>query len=179
MKLASRILRKIGFKSAAWDEEFKTDYWDQPTKDDPIYPVLEKYPGALLELGCGTGNTPLETLRSAYTGIDISPVAISKARARNPYHEFHVAAMEDYIPKQKYGVILFRESIYYVKRIDELLTRLQLYLAPGGVFIARICDRKRHWDVIGEIDRNWRVKTIMLDTGGVIMVFNIKRNPFR
>ena len=173
MRLASRILKKIGLKSAAWDEEFKGDHWDKGTLTDPIYAVLKMFPGSMLEMGCGTGMTPFESVRPAYTGIDISPVAIGKARARNPYHEFHVAAMEDYRPEHKYDVILFRESIYYVKRVGDLLTRLKSYLEPEGVFIVRICSRDRHWDVIGEIIRNRKVReTVLLDTKGIILVFN-------
>jgi trans-aconitate methyltransferase len=172
MKLASRILRRLGFKSIAWDEEFKSDHWDRGTTTDPIYMVLKMFPGSMLEFGCGTGMTPYESNRADYTGIDISSMAIAKARARNPHHEFEVAAMEDYVPTRKYDVVLFRESIYYVKRVSALLTRLEPFLEDQGVFIARICSRSRHWDVIAEITRNRKIiETVLLDAGGIILVF--------
>lgn len=175
MKLISRLLKKAGLKSAAWDQEFKGGDWDKDTSSDPIYPVLARYHGSMLELGCGSGNTPLEAPRAAYTGVDISPEAISRARARNRgfvQHGFTVSSMENYQPGHWYDVILFRESIYYAEHLPELLTRLSRCLEPGGVFIARICDRKRHESQIAEIVFNWDVKEeIPLATGGIILVF--------
>jgi SAM-dependent methyltransferase len=175
MKLISRLLKKAGLKSAAWDQEFKGGDWDKDTSSDPIYPVLARYHGSMLELGCGSGNTPLEAPRAAYTGVDISPEAISRARARNRQNRsigFAVSSMERYRPSQRYDVILFRESIYYAERLPELLTYLTAFLQPKGVFVARICDRKRHESQIAEIVFNWDVKEeIPLATGGIILVF--------
>lgn len=172
MKLTSRILKRLGAKAAAWNQEFKTDAWDQETKDDPIYPVLQKYPGSVLELGCGTARTPVEMEFATYTGVDLAAVAIAKAQLKSPQHQFAVSSMESYVPTRKYDVILFRESIYYVRRVCDLLTRLQPYLEDTGVFIARIHDRDRHWAVIGEITRNRPVKdAILLPTGGIILIF--------
>jgi len=175
MKLISRILKKAGLRSKAWDHEFRGGDWDKDTTGDPIYAVLARYHGSMLELGCGSGNTPLEAPRAAYTGVDISPEAISRARARNRQNRsagFAVSPMEQYRPSQKYDVILFRESIYYANQLPDLLTYLSAFLQPGGVFIARICDRKRHVYHVAEIVFNWVVQEeIVLDTGGVILVF--------
>ena len=172
MKLLSRILKRCGAKATAWDQEFKTEFWDQATTDDPIYPVLQKYPGSVLEIGCGSGMTPAEMHFTAYTGVDFSKQAIAKARGKNPQHQFHVSDMNVFVPMRKYNVILFRESLYYAERVSELLNRLSPYLEPGGVFIARICSRDRHCGMIAKIHQEFDVKeAIRLETGGLIMVF--------
>jgi SAM-dependent methyltransferase len=172
MKLISRILKTLGAKATAWNQEFKTDAWDQETKGDPIYPVLQRYPGSVLEIGCGSGRTPAEMAFTTYTGVDFAKEAIAKAMARNPQHQFQVADMDGYLPTRKYDVILFRESIYYARSVPALLKRLEPYLEPGGVFIARICNRIRHRDVIEEIRANRKIKIVItLETEGVILVF--------
>ena len=177
MRWASRILKRLGMKAKAWDHEFETEYWDKGTKGDPIYGVLAKYPGSVLEMGCGSAMTPREMEFTTYTGVDISQVAIAKAVLYKPEHRFAVSSMESYIPDRKYRVILFRESIYYAKNVSDLLERLEQYLEPDGVFIARICSSDRHQKVIREIICFWRINEIVtLNTGGIIMVFGAKRS---
>jgi SAM-dependent methyltransferase len=139
-------------KRSLWNREFQQGRWDfiQDTKGDVIYPILEKYcrKGELLDLGCGTGNTGCELNGDAYSkyiGVDISDVALEKARhrsetlgrsARNEYVRGDIAS---YQPTGKFQVILFRESIYYIPgpKIVSVLRRYGKSLSPGGVIIIR------------------------------------------
>jgi len=142
-------------KQRLWDGEFATGRWDclETTKDDCVYPRLERWAkgGSILDLGCGSGSTANELNKSAfggYTGVDISEVAIEKARERTQENDrghkcrFIQGDVIGYEPDQKFEVILFRDSIYYIKRpqIKAVLTRYSRWLTKDGVFIVRIWD---------------------------------------
>jgi SAM-dependent methyltransferase len=117
-----------------------------------VYPYIEKYAnhGSILNLGCGSGSTGNELDANAYadyTGVDISNVAVEKARVRteenrradkNNYIQSDVFS---YVPARQFDVILFRDSIYYIPRrkIKRMLDRYSGYLKEGGVFIVRMC----------------------------------------
>jgi 2-polyprenyl-3-methyl-5-hydroxy-6-metoxy-1,4-benzoquinol methylase len=173
-------------KKALWDEEYFTGRWDhcENTRDDPVYPVLATYSahGSILDLGCGQGNTgselPAESY-SNYTGVDVSEVAIQRARARaqasgradkNSYSQADILA---YTPSQKYDVILFRESLYYLPsgKIVPLLQRLSAALKPRGVFIATFYSAKNSRKVIQQLENYLDVvENISTPSGAVILV---------
>jgi D-inositol-3-phosphate glycosyltransferase len=142
-------------KRRMWNTEFAAGKWDYLDRsgDDRVHVKIEKYAnnGNVLDLGCGSGTTGLE-LRpeaySAYTGVDISEVAIEKARGRAA--EAGRAAKNDYCsadiltyqPPAHYDVIFFGESLYYI-RPSLLLSTLNRYgerLKAAGVFIVRVFD---------------------------------------
>jgi SAM-dependent methyltransferase len=146
-------------KRSLWNKEFKEGRWSslENTLGDCLYPYIEKYArnGTILDLGCGSGNTGNELDANAYrqyTGVDISDVAIEKARRRteenrrtdkNNYFQSDILS---FVPTQQYDVILLREAIYYVPRaqIGRLLDRYSKYLKVGGVFIVRM------WNTTGK-----------------------------
>src|SRR5260370_34756182 len=76
-------------KRYLWDNEYRRGWWNclDVMADDCLYPSVEKHAknGSILDLGCGPGTTGNE-LNAAkylfYTGVDISDVAIDKARKR-------------------------------------------------------------------------------------------------
>jgi 2-polyprenyl-6-hydroxyphenyl methylase/3-demethylubiquinone-9 3-methyltransferase len=135
------------------------------TGDHGVHLSVEKYAdnGGILDLGCGSGTTSIELNPGAYsfyTGVDISDVAVQKARKRaqeagradrNEYCRSDILA---YVPARQYDVILYGESLYYVplRRIAAMLARYSTYLTKRGVFIARMFDasgnRRRILDTI-------------------------------
>lgn len=142
-------------KQQLWDSEFASSRWDclETTTDDCIYSHLEKWVkgGSVLDLGCGSGSTANELDENAfseYTGIDISEIAVAKARERTNANgradkcRFHQGDVVGYTPAQQFNVILFRDSIYYIKRkqIKNVLKRYAKWLKEEGVFIVRIWD---------------------------------------
>ncbi len=147
----------------AWNREFAEGHWDfiDSTPEDCIYDFLARYArgGAILDLGCGAGNTGNELAGGCYrdyVGVDISDVAVEKARERtlkagrngkNQYLQGDVVLFE---PQKSFDVILFRESIWYIpkRRLLEVLARYRKHLKPGGVFLARIYDRNLRADVV-------------------------------
>jgi SAM-dependent methyltransferase len=166
-RLVTRRLRNVvrarlqsygtkGVKRYVWNLEFSRGRWDclDSTTGDCVYPYLEKYArqGSILDLGCGSGSTANELASTAYqyyTGVDISDVAIAKARRRTEDSgragktEYAHSDIVDYVPTKSFDVILFRDSIYYVEPrvMKRMLDRYADYLSPGGVFIVRIAGR--------------------------------------
>jgi SAM-dependent methyltransferase len=146
-----------------WNHDFVRGRYGRAdnTSEDYLYSFLKKYAnkGSILDLGCGAGNTENELDVSAYhdcTGVDVSDEAIRRAKKRTEEEgrgEKNYYIQSDffsYVPAQKFDVILFRDSIYYVAlpRIKSMLDRYSKYLKERGVFIARI------WSVGGKENRS-------------------------
>ena len=155
-----------------WDAEFSQARWDclDITVGDCVYSYVEKAAngGSILDLGCGSGSTANElnpnTYRD-YTGVDISAVALDKARIRTEKNgrigksQYFQSDVANYIPLQKFDVILFRDSIYYVARprIKPMLDRYSKYLNQGGVFIVRMDGGNKRGSILEIIERNFDI----------------------
>ncbi len=136
-----------------WDKEYSEEKWSfaYNTVGDCVYDHLERHAanGSILDMGCGSGNTGTEmdgTVYQSYLGVDISEAALNKARKRSQEigrqekNHFECADILSYVPKAKYDVILFRESMYHVPlgKVKSTLDRYAPYLKDGGVFIVRL-----------------------------------------
>jgi len=143
----AEIKRKI------WDVEYAGGRWThcEHSPDAPVYRFVETYcrNGSILDLGCGSGNTGNElqvTNYQTYTGVDVSEVAVEKAakrsasNGRGAKNRYLVSDIESFMPPEKYDVILFRESLYYVPllRVKTTLERYLKYLTDTGVFVVNI-----------------------------------------
>ena len=168
------VIQKYGPESAKkriWNAEFSSGRWDflEKTGDDKVHRMVEKYAnnGQILDLGCGPGTTSIELDPGAYrgyTGVDISEVAVAKARARateagrahlNQYYQSDIVTFE---PAKKCDVIFFGDSIYYIppNRIVPMLNRYVQYLTAQGIFITRMFDisGKRRY-ILDAIENNF------------------------
>lgn len=150
------LLKRFGpadTKKLLWDKEFAGGHWDfiDDTSGDCVYSYLETYSrnGAILDLGCGPGNTANELSEHSYRtymGVDISDAALSKARKRTEESgranntRFELGDFLSYSPSQHVDVILFRESLYHVplRKVKNMLRRYSQHLRAGGVFIVRL-----------------------------------------
>ncbi len=143
----------VSIKKRVWDAEYASGKWDclDDMSQDCVNPYIEQYAkkGAILDLGCGPGGTGNELHVDSYysyTGVDISDVAIAKARARTLENQrtvrnsYYQADICNYVPESSYDVIVFGDSIYYFtgQTLRTLLRRYSEYLKAGGVFIAKI-----------------------------------------
>lgn len=169
----SRILKRWGntfIKKSIWNEEFACGQWDflEHTGDDAIYHYLEKYSkmGSILDLGCGSGNTGNEMdvqKYGSYTGVDISESAIqraitrSKNNLREEKNEYFCEDISNYVPRKRYDVILFRESIFYISKIKGVLDRYCNYLKVDGVFIVRMFDKEKHDTIVRLIEKYYEI----------------------
>jgi 2-polyprenyl-3-methyl-5-hydroxy-6-metoxy-1,4-benzoquinol methylase len=188
-------------KKSFWDQEYSTSKWNfnDNTTNDFVYPYLEKWArkGSILDLGCGSGNTSNELADSAYTsylGVDISDVALAKARkwteqsGRMGKNKFVQGELLSYVPPQRFDVILFRESMYHVPlgKVKAILEHYANYLTPEGVIIVRMSktqDGKPKWRptaMFRAIEREFDVVEqgeCVVGFGGTVMVFRPRATP--
>ena len=178
-----------GVKRWLWNTEFSGGRWDclDSTPRDCIYPYLEKYAnnGSILDLGCGSGSTGNELDASTYrhyTGVDISDVAIEKARRRSKENRradrnrYSQSDILSYVPTQQHDVILLRDSVYYIpwRKIQAMLNKYSGYLKDGGVFIVRMADGNGRYNTIANtIESNFEVveKHLSDQPKAVVIVF--------
>lgn len=182
IKRAQQALRKVVqvyapplVKRLLWNRDFSRGRYGSFDSDVPaqdcMYVFLKKYAngGSILDCGCGAGNTQNKLDAGAYTnylGIDVSDFAISKAEMRaraNGRLETNSYVRADffsYVPIQKFDVILFRDSIYYVARarIQGMLNRYANYLTDRGVFITRMYGgTDTYKPILDDIRRNFEI----------------------
>jgi SAM-dependent methyltransferase len=179
---SSRMKRRL------WNREFANGRWAsiESTPGDAVYGFVEKYGhgGDILDLGCGSGNTGCELNPESYahyTGVDISDVAVEKARQksqscqRGQKNRYVQADISAYAPEERYDVILFRESIYYIPRgrIKATLERYSRHLKEDGVFVVRLYGGEIAEDLRKIIEAGFRmVEHSRSDVQGpVVLVF--------
>ena len=151
VRAALSLYAPYAIKRAVWDRLFARIPKEElaHSAEGSIYPYLEKYAAGceVLDLGCGTGTTGNEMAPNytGYLGVDISRVALDqaeqlKAVSGRTQNRFVQADICSYQPERLYGVILFRDSLYYVpqNRIKAMLDRYGQYLKPEGVFLVRM-----------------------------------------
>ena len=170
------LVQAYGPKSAKrylWNREFAEGRWDflDKTGDDTARIKIEKYAreGHILDLGCGSGTTGLELDVHKYTsyfGVDISEVAVEKAKirarelGRDAVNKYCAADILTYVPNQQFDLILFGDSIYYIPyaQISSLLKRYSSYLVTGGAFLVRIHDVSgKHARILETIENTYAV----------------------
>jgi 2-polyprenyl-3-methyl-5-hydroxy-6-metoxy-1,4-benzoquinol methylase len=130
-----------------FDTQYAGGQWDYLRSPDeaPRYGVVAGYtallPGrpALLEVGCGEGPLldHLDRHRTShFTGIDISSVAIDRARSREDENvRFHCAEAESFAITGTFDAIVFNEMLYYLPEPLRVVRRFEHALSPGGWFI--------------------------------------------
>jgi len=156
------------------DKEYASGSWNHcdDTSGAWVYQFVEKYcrRGSILDLGCGSGNTGNELDAISYrdyTGVDISEVAVRKAAERSAQNgradknQYIRSDIRSYVPRKKYDVICFRESIYHVprSRMKETLDRYAHFLTDDGVFVVNLSrdGTEEVREIVGWIEANYRV----------------------
>jgi SAM-dependent methyltransferase len=100
--------------------------------------------GSILDLGCGPGaigEAIDPTTYRHYLGVDISDVAIEKARGKNSRlnNIYALGDMWTFNPPGTYDLIFFGDSLYNFSFPNgkKILARYSSYLNEGGVFVIR------------------------------------------
>jgi SAM-dependent methyltransferase len=150
-------------KRRVWNREYAGGDWAglESMVGDCLYRHVEEHArgGDILDLGCGPGATANELDEAAYrsyTGVDISDVAVGKARARTggtpraAKNRYVQADILTYQPDQGYDVIIFGDSLYYLAhhQIHGALLRYAGHLKRDGVFVVRLYGYERVADLI-------------------------------
>jgi SAM-dependent methyltransferase len=138
--------------AAVWDNQYQSGQWNYLRSAEELghYMVIAGYTfltgpldrrPSILDAGCGSGRL-LAVFKgfgfASYTGVDCSAEALRQA-AIVPVDNtrFVVADLESWEPdrEQRYDVIIFNESLYYLRRPTRVLRRFGDWLAPGGMLI--------------------------------------------
>lgn len=178
-------------KSIVWHQEFKRGKYLHDMKSisrSRICNDIERYAnnGDILDLGCSDGHVGLGldlTKYNRYIGIDISEIGIQEASEKCRFAEkercdknsFHVGDIADYIPESKINVIMFKDSLYYINRLNiiRVLERNRQYLMPDGVFIVEMDNIRRHGWIRDLIRKNFKVleETEAPDRDFMVLIF--------
>ncbi len=95
----------------------------------------------VLDLGCGGAREAALAVaeRCRYTGVDLSPVQIDRARARIPHGRFVVAdALDVELPCESFHAVMSLFMFGHIPRDEQapLLERIHGWLRPGGLLLA-------------------------------------------
>ena len=113
--------------------------------------------GRALDIGCGLGVQSFKLSMCSggeVTGIDISSVAIEKAKARFPEINFHVRDImnDDITDLGVFGLITMSEVLWYIcEKLDTVLRKIGNALSPGGILAIHQyfpTEQKHYKDVI-------------------------------
>ncbi len=149
---ATRSLSTSG-RSWSWDDQFKLGRWDHIRVKDPnlverVVKLVDR--GKLVELGCGEA-VILSALPggafSEYVGVDISRVAIERARERALAGcRFEVCDLEHWQGESGAALVMIEECLYYLTRAsqDRLLRVALESVAPSGAVLVAMHDRHKH-----------------------------------
>lgn len=135
----------VPLRAEVWDRQYAAGKWGYIAGLAELgrYSVLAGYlhwltpGGVFLDVGCGEGLLARRLgagSYAAYLGIDLSAVAIVRARAHGgPATEFVQADAEVYVPDRRFDAVVFNECLYYFQDPMGTLERYLAALTPGGI----------------------------------------------
>jgi 2-polyprenyl-3-methyl-5-hydroxy-6-metoxy-1,4-benzoquinol methylase len=148
-----------------WNNEYSSGKWEvlksaeELERFEAVLNMVRKYstkPSSILDIGCGEGLlreklSPEEF--SFYYGVDISSVAINRARdLYNHKSGYEVQTMEDFKTDALFDFIIFNESIYYAENPVFQFARYARYLSTEGMIIISLFETSSNMKLLGLID---------------------------
>lgn len=98
--------------------------------------------GRVLEVGCGLGHSTNILRRlsgSDIDGLDISEVAVEKARKKYPHYEFFVGDIREAPPQGMgfgYSVVVLNQVLWYIlEGLESALWNSLALMKPDGLFV--------------------------------------------
>ncbi len=190
-KLASRLgpYRPMEQGKDLLDAQYSAAEWDylHSLGEAPRLGVVSVYcqmlatDGALLEIGCGDGILLRKLDRNRFqqfTGVDLSSVAIERARGlEDDRTTFVCAAAETFVPDRTYDAIVFNEVLEYFDDPLAVVRRYEPHLRADGAFVVSMfagvsTDRTRRiWKML---DGRYRTVTHAKVSNGEGYLWNIK-----
>ena len=190
-KLISFVRRKTSARYK-FNQQFATGKWEglKDISDLARYSIivgLTKYffkTPRILDLGCGEGVLLAKFAPSdysTYVGVDFSDVAIQNARTlKNEKAAFTVGNLDSLEVSGTFDVIIYNESLYYLRKPKAAVQALFKNLSPHGVFIISMVDkhgeeRENVWVQLDEI-LNLLEKTKVSNAAGswTVRVYKLK-----
>jgi len=163
-----------------WDNQYLGGQWNKLKSENEkehyeiIVDLCRKHEGnCILDLGCGDGALygyieKYLNKKYLYKGVDLSIEAIKLAKNQYVNVEFEEQDLEIYQPSGKVDIVVFNESLYYIKRPLVLLARLESYLNEKGCFIVSMCEYKGHDEIWRLLDTNYKCLSLdnMINSDG-------------
>jgi 2-polyprenyl-3-methyl-5-hydroxy-6-metoxy-1,4-benzoquinol methylase len=127
-----------------WDATFRNGQWSnlgslsQTARHAVVAGYIHKLVprGHVLDAGCGEGVLIeyLDLGRIQYTGFDLSPTAIERARVVYPNVGLLSCSIEEFTPPDgvHYDLVAFNDSLATLEAPIEMLDRYFSFLRPGG-----------------------------------------------
>jgi len=153
-------------RRAAFDEKYRLRQWGKEKEHSAdLRAVLLKHlrQGDLLLLGCGAAsileNLDKEGMNSAI-GVDLSAEALRIAKQyESKAIRFVQADMLQFETSDRFDVIMFSESLYYVPAAQQgaFLHRLLSNLKAGGVFLVTLAQPARYHAILEMIRKEFTV----------------------
>jgi 2-polyprenyl-3-methyl-5-hydroxy-6-metoxy-1,4-benzoquinol methylase len=152
-------------KGKTWNSEYSSGKWDvlksadELERFEAVLNMVKKYstkPSSILDIGCGEGLlreklSPDEF--SFYYGIDISSVAINRARDHyNFKSEYEIQSMENFKTDVLFDFIIFNESLYYSVNPVFQFARYAKYLSTDGLVIISLFETNSNMKLLTLID---------------------------
>lgn len=136
---------------------------------------------SILDLGCGGGTLALALDRKfeIYGGVDISDVAIERARVnlanlggKSLEIELTVSELEGFETSRSYDVIVFNEVLYYLTldQVTDTIRRYSPLLKPGGLILVSLKDHELSRFVLEVVMQH-------LDSAGGVLYQQQARSP--
>jgi 2-polyprenyl-3-methyl-5-hydroxy-6-metoxy-1,4-benzoquinol methylase len=155
---------------AVWNRQYREGEWDflYSSEERAHYEAIVGFiaqwgPGArVLDVGCGHGRL-LELLGESgyarYVGVDLSPVAVERARALGLARtHFEVADFQSWETREQFDVVVFNESLYYALRPAATARRFAARLAPGGRMVVSLVDYGDHKVIWRKLEESFAVR---------------------
>lgn len=129
-----------------WNAALYTRFEDERTLPaiDLLRRVPVEEPGAVVDLGCGPGNSTELLVRrwpgAKVVGLDSSPAMLAAARARLPGVRFELGDVAEWAPARPCDVLYSNAALHWVPDHPRLFPRLVSHLAPGGWLAVQVPD---------------------------------------
>lgn len=137
--------RKHMIPASHWNQQYTNSEWAYMANLPELgrYSIIAGYcqflkpAGSVLDIGCGTGLLAQRLAAGTpYIGIDLSEAAVTQADQLHLVNATFIAADANcYEPSQTFDIIVFNESLWYLKNPGDQVKRYQRFLTPGGYFV--------------------------------------------
>jgi len=97
--------------------------------------------GLTLDIGCGEAGIADYWPHKNIVGLELSAVAVEKARAKHPDVAYVAGAIEEFTSERKFDTVVAVETIEHWSDVDRGLEAVKSVLAPGGSFVVTTPNR--------------------------------------
>ncbi|HEY1614277.1 MAG TPA: methyltransferase domain-containing protein [Rhizomicrobium sp.] len=116
-------------------------------------------PLTILDLGCGTGlmGAALRDWAGTLVGVDLSPLMIEKARARNIYNALHVGDIDAWLAADTtvHDLVVAADTLVYLGDLSSVFAHVAARLSPCAGFLFTVEKKEGDGFELGP-KRRWR-----------------------